>query len=35
LNEPFLKKFRKDNNDFEELMEDWWCDEEIKVNKGE
>jgi hypothetical protein len=22
----------RNNKDFEELMEDWWCDEEIKVN---
>jgi hypothetical protein len=35
LNEPFLKKFGEDNKYFEELMEDWWCDEERKVKKGE
>jgi len=34
LNELFLKKFNKDNKNFVELMEDWWCDEDKKFKEG-
>jgi len=35
LNEPFFREFSRDHKYFEEMMEYWCCDEEIKLKQGE